>query len=288
MTCTGQLGREFHHLVKKSVDLGPLARSAADGVTMKPHERQPQIEAIIRREGEVSVDMLAARFDVSSETIRRDLGMLAEAGRVQKVHGGARRPFLIVEPSHDARLGSQIEAKAQIGRALGRAIAPGETIFIDTGSTTLAAADTLAAIPGLTIITNSCRLAERLGQAGGERSDATIHLLGGRYGADNAQTTGSAVIQQLQAFRADRAILTVTAFDPAIGAMDASLDEAEIARAMIRNASSVTVLADATKFGRQAAYAVCDTDQIDLIISDGKLQKAHKEALTDRGVELWT
>lgn len=252
---------------------------------MKPHERQPQIEAIIRREGEVSVDMLAARFDVSSETIRRDLGTLAERGRVQKVHGGARRPFLIAEPSHGERQGTAAEAKVQIGRKLGRAVAPGETIFIDTGSTTLAAADALAAIPGLTIITNSCRLAERLGQAG---SDASIHLLGGLYGADNAQTTGNAVIAQLQYFRADRAILTVAAIDPAIGAMDASLDEAEIARAMIRNARTLTVLADATKFGRQAAYAVCDTDQIDLIISDGQLHKAHKEALTDRGVELWT
>ena len=70
---------------------------------MKPHERQPQIEAIIRREGEVSVEMLAERFDVSSETIRRDLGSLAELGRVQKVHGGARRARLIHEPSHDQR-----------------------------------------------------------------------------------------------------------------------------------------------------------------------------------------
>lgn len=258
---------------------GPLQM----GMVMKPHKRQPQIEAIIRREGEVSVDMLAARFDVSAETIRRDLGVLAEGGRVQKVHGGARRPFLISEPSHGERLGTRTEAKAQIGRTLGRAIVPGETIFIDTGSTTLAAADTLAAIPGLTIITNSCRLAERLGQ-----SDAVIHLLGGRYGSDNAQTTGSAVIAQPETFRADRAILTVSALDPSVGAMDASLEEAEIARAMIRNARSVTVLADATKFGRQAAYAVCATDQIDLIISDGTLQKAHKEALTDRGVELWT
>ena len=110
---------------------------------MKPHERQPQIEAIIRREGEVSVDMLAARFDVSSETIRRDLGTLAERGRVQKVHGGARRPFLIAEPSHGERQSTAAEAKAMIGRRLGDAVAAGETIFIDTGSTTLAAADTL-------------------------------------------------------------------------------------------------------------------------------------------------
>lgn len=252
---------------------------------MKPHERQPQIEAIIRREGEVSVEMLAARFDVSFETIRRDLGQLAGLGRIQKVHGGARRPQLIREPSHDERATTAAPAKAAIGRRLVDAVAPGETLFIDTGSTTLAAAEALAVIPDLTVITNSCRLAERLARSS---RDATIHLLGGRYGLDNAQTTGIAVIEQLQAFRADRAILTVAAFDPVEGAMDASLDEAQIARAMIRNARSVIILADSGKFGSHAAYAVCVTQDIDLIISDDRLDKAHKEALHDKGVELWT
>lgn len=252
---------------------------------MKPHERQPQIEAIIRREGEVSVEMLAERFDVSPETIRRDLGSLAELGRVQKVHGGARRARLIHEPSHDQRETTARDAKAAIGRRLAEAVEPGETLFIDTGSTTLAAAETLAAIPDLTIITNSCRLAERIARIS---ADATIHLLGGRYGADNAQTTGIAVIEQLQAFRADRAILTVAALDVDQGAMDASQDEAQIARAMIRNARMVTVLADPGKFGRHAAYAVCATEDIDLIISDGQLEKAHKAALRDKGVDLWT
>lgn len=251
---------------------------------MKPHERQPQIEAIIRREGEVSVEMLAQRFDVSSETIRRDLGLLAELGRVQKVHGGARRPLLIREPSHYERATTAAAAKAGIGRRLAESVAPGETLFIDTGSTTLAAAEALAAIPNLTVITNSCRLAERLARSS---TDAVVHLLGGRYGLDNAQTTGIAVIEQLQSFRADRAILTVAAIDPAEGTMDASLDEAQIARAMIRNARSVTILADSSKFGRHAAYAVCAMADIDLIISDGLLDKAHKEALADRGVEFW-
>lgn len=251
---------------------------------MKPHERQPQIEAIIRREGEVSVEMLAARFDVSSETIRRDLGTLAERGRVQKVHGGARRPLLIAEPSHGEREVASAGEKLRIGRRLAAGIAPGETVFVDTGSTTLAAAEALATVPGLTVITNSCRLAERLARAG---QDVVIHLLGGRYGADNAQTTGSAVIEQIAHFRADRAILTVAAVDPLTGAMDASLDEAQIARAMIRHARSVTVLADATKFGRHAAFAVCGLGEISQIVTDARLDKAHKEALIDRGVDLW-
>jgi DeoR family glycerol-3-phosphate regulon repressor len=251
---------------------------------MKPHERQPRIEAIIRQEGAVSVEMLAARFDVSAETIRRDLGNLAERGRVQKVHGGARRPYLIREATHDVRATAAAEAKAAIGRRLADAVAPGETLFIDTGSTTLAAAAALASVPDLTIITNSCRLADRLCASG---SDAAIHLLGGRYGADNAQTTGIAVIEQLQGFRADRAILTVAALDPDLGAMDASLDEAQIARAMIRHARSVTILADASKFGRQAAFAVCAPEDIDLIISDEQLDKAHREALKAKGVDTW-
>ena len=252
---------------------------------MKPHERQPQIEAIIRREGEVSVEMLAMRFDVSPETIRRDLGHLADLGRVEKVHGGARRARLIREANHDTRETTAMEAKAAIGRRLADAVQPGETVFVDTGSTTLAAAEALAAIPGLTIITNSCRLAERLARSG---ADATVHLLGGRYAADNAQTIGSEVIDQIRAFRADRAILTVTAIDADFGAMDASLDEAQIARAMIGSARLVTILAYAGKFGQHAAYAVCATGDIDLVISDGQLEKAHKEALRDKGVELWT
>lgn len=265
--------------------LTSAALSAGVGKVMKPHERQPQIEEIIRREGEASVEALAARFDVSSETIRRDLGNLAELGRVVKVHGGARRARLIHEPSHEERETTAAEAKEAIGRRLADLVEPGETLFIDTGSTTLAAAGTLAAIPDLTIITNSCRLAERVGRTA--RGDTTIHLLGGRYGADNAQTTGIAVIEQLQAFRADRAILTVAAIDADQGAMDASFDEAQVARAMIRNARTVTILADATKFGRHAAYAVCAIEDIALIISDAQIDRAQRSALKDKGVDVW-
>jgi DeoR family glycerol-3-phosphate regulon repressor len=256
---------------------------------MKPHERRHRMAEMIRLEGEMSVDLLAMRFDVSTETTRRDLSWLAENGRVQKVHGGARRPRvtsgLITEGSFSERLGTAAEAKARIGNRLAELVKPGETLFIDTGSTTLAAADALAQIPGLTIVTNSWRLAERLARAG---SDAVIHLLGGLYGADNAQTTGVAAIDHLAGFRADRAILTVAAIDPEQGAMDASLDEAQIARAMIRNARSVTILADSAKFGRHAAYAVCATEDIDTLISDGQLDRVYKAALVNKGVKLWT
>ena len=164
---------------------------------MKPHERQRLIAEMILKEGEVSVEGLADRFDVSPETIRRDLAQLDESGRVHKVHGGARRPRLMVEGSYSERLGTESAAKTRIGRVLAGVVEPGETLFVDTGSTTLAAAEPLAAIPGLTVITNSCRLAERLSQAG---SDAAVYLLGGRYRGDDAETTGPATVDRAIAF----------------------------------------------------------------------------------------
>lgn len=252
---------------------------------MKPHERQVRIAEIIRQEGEVSVEGLALRFEVSAETIRRDLAQLVESGRVQKVHGGARRPRLVVEGSFADRLGREATAKARIGRRLADAVEPGETLFVDTGSTTLATAEFLAAIPQLTVITNSCRLAERLSQAG---SDAAIYLLGGRYHGDNAETTGPGAIEQVSAFQADRAVITVAAVLPEIGVMDASFEEAQIARAMIANARSLTVLADHTKIGRRAAFSVCACSEIDHLVTDQPLERENREALTAFGVDIWS
>lgn len=285
MTASGREGN-FDEGPQGTVSQGAVLPDAApQGERVKPYERQHRIDEMIRLEGAVSVEDLAARLSVSPETIRRDLAQLAESGRVQKVHGGARRPRLIAEASFTERLSLEAAAKARIGQRLGEAVEAGETLFIDTGSTTLAAAEALAAIPRLTIITNSCRLAERLTQAG---SDAAIHMLGGRYIGDNAQTAGPSAIEQLRGFQADRAILTVAAIAPEIGAMDASFDEAQVARAMIASARSLTLLADVTKFGKRAAFVVCGCEEIDLLITCGHIEKGHREALLNMGVDLWT
>ena len=111
-------------------------------------------------------------------------------------------------------------------------------------------------------------------------------VLAGFYVKDDGRVNPHDVT--MESFRADRAILTIAALDPVFGAMDADLDEAQIARAMIRNSQSLTILADATKFGRHAAHVICAADAIDLIISDGKMEKALQIALIDKGVTVWT
>lgn len=250
---------------------------------MKPKHRQAQISELVSKTGEASVDALASRFSVSAETIRRDLGRLAKDGVIQKVHGGARRSPLLAEGSFLERMAENAAAKAEIARKLVPLIAPGDTLFIDTGSTTLACAQELASVPGLTVITNSVRVARTLSGGSGE---ARVFLLGGEYRADNAQTIGPSAIEQIQGYQADHALITVAAFDTSVGAMDADLEEAQVARAMIQCSRRLVVVADATKFGRKAAFRVSRLDDIDILITDRAPSPALAAALEKSHVEL--
>ncbi|MEN2980337.1 DeoR/GlpR family DNA-binding transcription regulator [Tistrella bauzanensis] len=250
---------------------------------MRPKQRQAQIADIIWQQGEMSVDALAASFGVSVETIRRDLGQLAEDGVLQKVHGGARRLKLHAESSFKDRMAEDAEAKQAIAAKLARLVEPGDTLFIDTGSTTLACAEALAGIEALTVITNSLHIAQIFGAS---PPAATIYLLGGTFSHDNNQTVGPLVIEQIRDFQADHAILTVAALDAEVGAMDANFDEAQVARAMIGNARHVFVAANRSKFGRKAAFRVCALDDIDAVITDGPLDATHEAAIRAAGADI--
>jgi DeoR family glycerol-3-phosphate regulon repressor len=261
------------------VDTGARAglRWPQQGVGVKPRDRQDRILQIVRKDGAASVEALAETFAVSVETVRRDLHDLASTGALHKVRGGARRIRLATEGSFEERQMEQAGAKAAIARTLAAAIAPGETIFLDTGTTTLACAEELAQIDGLTVITNSFRIAQRLGASGGVR----VFVLGGGWSADNAETVGPMAIEQIGRFQADHAVLGVAAIDAEAGAMDADFDEAQIAHAMIGHARHVIVLAHAEKHGRHAAFRVCRLDEIDVLVSD-RPPEGHLAAALER------
>lgn len=230
---------------------------------MKPSERRSLIIDHVARHGEARVEDLAGRFDVSVETIRRDLAQLAETGDVLKLHGVARRSPLVSEPAFRERMAVRSAEKSQTATHLAELIRPGETVFVDTGSTTLACARALTRVKRLTCITNSIAIAEVLGGAG-----AQVYLLGGGYVSANAQTVGPMVLEQVARFRADRAILTVAGLDARVGATDADFDEAQVARAMIAQAEMTTLVADSDKFGRRAAFAVCPLSEVDVVVSE--------------------
>ena len=252
--------------------------------SLAPKLRRERIAEAVRRHGKVSVEQLAERFQTSHETIRRDLGVLAETGVVQKFHGGAKLPRAPQEGPFRERMTLNAVAKRIIAEKVARLIAPGETLFIDTGSTTLMCAEAIAGIGGLTVITNSTRIAAVLGE-GGNRT--VVFLLGGRFDGDNHETVGPTAISEIQSFHADHALITIGALDAAAGAADFNFDEAQVARAMMDNADNLIVAADATKFRRRASFAVCPLARIGALVSDRPPEGDLAGALNEAGVALY-
>lgn len=227
--------------------------------------RQEKIAEAVRRHGRVSVEQLAARFKTSHETIRRDLTVLAETGSVQKFHGGAKLPHRQEEGPFRERMALNAVGKRIIAEKAARLVAPGDTVFIDTGSTTLMCAEEIAKTGGLTVITNSTRIAAVMAERGNR---TVVFLLGGRFDGDNKETVGPTAISEIQSFHADHALITIGALDGAAGATDFNFDEAQVARAMMENADDLIVVADASKFQRRAAFTVCALERIDALVTD--------------------
>ncbi len=249
---------------------------------VRPVVRQAEICELVDRRGKITVEVLADRFDASHETIRRDLNILADAGRIQKIHGGARRTQVRDEGPFEERMMHNALAKQLIAEKIARIVQAGQTIFVDTGSTTLICASALARIRRLTVITNSTRVAATVSDGAG---GADVFLLGGWYVGSNSQTVGPSTIREIEQYRPDHAIITVGAINEN-GAMDYSIDEAEVARAMIAKAHEVTIVVDHSKFKQRAAFKVCDLNQIDHMVTDKLPGNAFLSSLAHSNVEV--
>lgn len=252
---------------------------------MNYRKRYEIIVDCVRADGRVSVEKLADRLDASRETIRRDLTRLSDRGLVKKVHGGAVRPSLNIEGQFDKRMNENVAAKRAVAAAAMSLFEPGETLFVDTGSTTVFFAEQLAQIGGFTIATNSVVIAATL--AGSEKR-SSVFLLGGEFNADNRQTAGEVALSHIRDLRARTAVLTVGAIHPTAGVMDFNIEEAQVAHAMVEQAERVVVLADSSKFDRTAMFAVCALSKIDVLVCDTPPPEHLAHAMKDAGVELVT
>jgi DeoR family glycerol-3-phosphate regulon repressor len=163
------------------------------------------------------------------------------------------------------RISENVTAKRLIAKAASTLVSPGETIFIDTGSTTLIFAEEIADIGNLTVITNSSKIAEVISA---HNNASCVFLVGGNFDADNRETYGPLAHAQLRSFQAHHAVLTIGALDATGGAMDYNIDEAQVARVMVEQAQALIVLADASKFNRIASFKVCALGQITHLVCE--------------------
>lgn len=243
---------------------------------MSPKRRREKILELVRHRGKASVEELAEVFSASRETIRRDLNALSETGILEKVHGGARVPRLRGEGSFDQRMAENTDAKRKIGHLGAELIKSGDTLFIDTGSTTLIYAQALAAKDNLKVVTNSALIARAV--AAGNAS-AEVFLLGGAYYIDNQQTHGPMALAQAESFRANHAVITIGGIHSRNGLTDFNIAEAQVAVAMIDHSENLVVLADSSKFGRTGPFSVCPLERVGYLVTDTPPDGALKRAL---------
>ncbi len=233
-------------------------------------QRQAYILSMIRRTGGVRVSDLVGELNVSDMTIRRDLEVLEERGLLERVHGGATavRNGTSHEPSFadkSTRLQAEKEAIAALAAAMVR---PGSAIGMSAGTTTFAVAHNLIDVPGLTVVTNSVRVAELLHRApGGNR---TVVLTGGMLTPSDA-LVGPFAVSALQATHLDLVFMGVHGMDAKSGFTTPNLLEAETDRALIAAGNQLVVVADHSKWGMVGISSIARLEEADAVITDTAL-----------------
>ncbi|RWR03280.1 alkaline phosphatase [[Pantoea] beijingensis] len=236
---------------------------------MLQEKRLHRIRALLATLSQVSTERIIKELGVSRETARRDIIELAAQGLARRVHGGLVAIDTQPEPPLTIRNTVRAKEKRAIARAAVRLLSPGQTLFLDAGSTTTMLADELRSMSGLTIITNSLNAALKLSAAEEyEALNNEVILLGGSMMSGASQTRGDLTVNEIHRYRADIALLSPVGIDSQNGATSFHLHEAAIAQAMVRQSAQRILLADYSKLGitSRMAYAACT--EINVLVTD--------------------
>ena len=252
---------------------------------MKRQTRFRTILALLDERERVNVEDLAAHFDVSPETIRRDLSTMSEQGLLRKVYGGAVKFQSAQENSFALRTKQYADQKMVIAQYAVRFVQPGDSLFVNAGTTTaIFARELVKYVDHLIIITNSPQIAHAFWNNG--QSENAIYLLGGDYNGAETETLGTTVVDQIQRFHADHAFLTVGTLNAVQGFMDYRIITAEINRTMAKQAQRTTVLIDSSKLDQMALITTCSIHEIDRLVTDSSPSDTLTTALKKAGTQL--
>ncbi|MBA0166599.1 MULTISPECIES: DeoR/GlpR family DNA-binding transcription regulator [Pectobacterium] len=234
---------------------------------MLEETRLHRIQALLSTLNQVSTEKIIQHLGVSRETVRRDIVKLEAAGALRRVHGGIVATTQEPELPLSVRNTVREKEKQAIARAAVQQLKAGQTLFIDAGSTTSLLADELLSMPGMTVITNSLTVAQKL-TATESVAHHSVILLGGYMGASAQATSGDITINELQRYRADVALLSPVGVAVASGASSFAHHEAAIARAMVQHARTRMILADHSKIGTTSRVVYATLPEIDMIVTD--------------------
>jgi DeoR family fructose operon transcriptional repressor len=252
---------------------------------MYAEERQQAMAHLISRRGRLSVVQLAEQFEVTTETVRRDLSTLDRMGLVRRVHGGAvpAGSLTVIESGIGERDQSNTQAKEAIANAAVSLLPPPDSVIvIDAGSTTARFAAALPRDHRLTVITHAVPVATRL--AGLPQIE--LHLLPGKVRPTTHAAVGAETVAALADLRADVAFLATNGLTVGHGLTTPDSDEAASKRAMIACARKTVVLADSTKLGVETAVRFATLDSLDVLVTDSDIEPSDRRALESAGIEV--
>jgi DeoR family transcriptional regulator of aga operon len=260
-----------------------MMNAAESGLLIE--ERRRRICELLREEGRVMVDALAMRFGTSQVTIRADLSALESAGALIRTHGGAIR---VEDPGADEPLGvKQLKHHAEKVRIAQEAVSlirDGETIILDSGTTTAEIARALRKtdLESINVITNALNVAALLMDVPAVR----LIVPGGVLRRESNSLSGPMAEAALANLQADRLYLGADGLDAEIGVMTPHLQEAELNAKMIRISQQVVVVADSSKLIRRNVSLIAKIEQIHMLITDRAAPPEAVDALRHRGVEV--
>lgn len=244
--------------------------------------RQRDILALIETDGPQYIDGLAARFHLTTQTIRRDINTLCDLGFARRFHGGVGVPVEGRNTSINTRATLNSGAKQRIARRIAAAIEPGSTVFMGIGSTVQFVARALADHKGLTVITNNIDVALTLCEA----PQIEVHITGGLLRHNDRDIVGADVVRFFEKFYASYAVIGAGALHPGNGVLDFSYDEAQITAALIANSRMPILAADVSKWARDASVKVVPFSKVSAFYTDRLPDDHAARALAAAGTKI--
>ncbi|ODV57616.1 DeoR/GlpR family DNA-binding transcription regulator [Lysinibacillus fusiformis] len=243
-------------------------------------ERQQQILQFVRQHKVVKLVTLTKEFNVSMETIRRDIQQLMQDKKIEKFYGGIK----YIEPVEgliDQRLHEQLTEKIAIAKASASLIQDGECIFIDSGTTTYQMTPFLLDKKKLTVVTNSLPVAfDLIG------SNIEVILLGGKVRHSEKSVTSNEFLFHFEHLNINKAFICASGVSLEKGISDFNLEEAITRKKIISISQMVYVATDSSKFNKDVAIQVCPLEEVDVIITDNALSKKTIQHFSDKGIEI--
>ena len=231
-------------------------------------KRRQQISTLVQERGSVQVAPLAERFGVSMQTIRKDLHFLAKRGIAERSYGGAisAGPInVIAETPVETKRILRTDEKARIGMLAAAMVQPGDSVVLDSGTTTLQIAHHMPDHEDITVLTNDLDVVAALAL----KERITVVMLGGTLRRRNRAFYGTQTVGSLDDLHVDKLFLGVDGFDIERGITTHFEPEAMLNRKMVGAARQVIAVADQSKFGRVCLHRILNVDEIDDLVTDG-------------------